>query len=71
MALIFKADTNNLAKLEMVFPEAVAEAKARYHAPAACLSLEEWESEGWETGGNRDFIEQQIAQAKEKAGVTW
>ncbi len=72
-ALVFKADTDNLAKLETAFPREVAEIKARYHAPGACLTIEEWEAEfGGETAlANTDGIERMIEQAKAKAGVTW
>ena len=71
-ALVMKADTDNLAKLQLAFPEAVAEIKARYNAPAACLSLDEWEHEHGTANDtiSTDCIEDQISKAKYKGGVT-
>ncbi len=42
LALIARADTNNLARLKQVFPEVVREFTIRYHAPAGALNIEEW-----------------------------
>lgn len=39
-AAIRKADTNNLARLEAVFPELVAEMRERYNAPGGRLEGE-------------------------------
>lgn len=41
-ALISRADTDNLARLERAFPEVVREFKVRYYAPAGTLNIEEW-----------------------------
>ena len=41
MALIRKADTNNLSKLTLMWPDTVAEFRARYNAPGGVLILEE------------------------------
>ena len=72
-ALVFKADTDNFVKLKQAFPYAVAEIQARYNAPGGCLTIREWEHEfgGESKLEDTDFIEKQIEQAKEKAGVTW
>lgn len=42
LALIARADTDNLALLEQAFPEVVLEAKIRYYAPGGALTVEEW-----------------------------
>lgn len=39
-AAIRKADTNNLARLEAVFPELVAEMRERYNAPGGRIDDE-------------------------------
>jgi hypothetical protein len=43
-SLIRKADSNNLHKLESVFPDEVAEFKKRYMAPAGALTNDELNS---------------------------
>ncbi len=42
LALIARADTDNLARLRQAFPEVVREFKIRYHSPAGTLNMEEW-----------------------------
>jgi TorA maturation chaperone TorD len=48
MAAMRKADDENLAKLESVFPETLAELRARYNAPGGALNEAE-----------REFVERQ------------
>lgn len=43
LALCGSAGSMELERLESVFPEAVMEARVRYHAPDGCLDLDEWE----------------------------
>ena len=43
MAAMRKADAGNLAKLEQVFPETLAELRKRYNAPGGALTDEEME----------------------------
>lgn len=43
MALIKRADTDNLIRLERAFPEVVKETRIRYYAPGGALNLKEWQ----------------------------
>jgi hypothetical protein len=43
LALISRADTDNLIRLQNAFPEVVKEARIRYHAPGGALNLKEWQ----------------------------
>lgn len=43
MAAMRKADTDNLAKLESVFPEKLVELRQRYNAPGGALNDQEME----------------------------
>jgi len=43
MAAMRKADAGNLAKLEQVFPETLAELRKRYNAPGGALTDQEME----------------------------
>jgi hypothetical protein len=42
MAAIQMADTDNLRALAIAFPDIALETFIRYHAPGACVSVEEW-----------------------------
>ena len=45
MAAYFQADTYNQERLSATWPQACLEFRARYFAPGACLSIEEWLAE--------------------------
>lgn len=71
LALVQLADTDNFAKFERLFPDAVMEAKIRYHAPGACVSAKEWlevypeEADGVDAG----MLDSLFANARAKAGA--
>jgi len=44
LALIARADTENLLRLQSAFPEVVKEARIRYHAPGGALTVKEWQA---------------------------
>lgn len=42
LALIARADTDNLVRLRQAFPEVVREFTIRYNSPGGALNMEEW-----------------------------
>ena len=71
LALVALTDTDNLARFERTFPDAVMEAKIRYYAPGACVSAKEWlevypeEAKDVDT----DMLDSLFASARHKAGA--
>ncbi len=67
LALIARADTDNLARLRQVFPEVVREFTVRYHGPAGALNIEEWlglHGNDETSSGDRNLIEAMLARAQ-------
>ncbi len=73
LALIERAGSMELERLESVFPEAVMDARIRYHAPDGCLNIEEWEHKNKDDGGtqliDRELLKKLFDQAREKAAL--
>lgn len=67
LAAIDRADTYNLQKLEMMFPEAVRDARIRYNAPDGCVSVQEWLHKNPDENVDKDLLETLFAEAQAKA----
>lgn len=67
LALIARADTDNLARLRQAFPEVVREFTIRYNSPGGALNMEEWlELYGNKevSSGERGVVEAMITRAQ-------
>jgi hypothetical protein len=73
LALCARASSVEFEKLESVFPEAVTEARIRYHAPDGCLNASEWlhKNKNDEAARNVDMVvlEKLFKQAYIKASM--
>lgn len=67
LALVSQADTDNLAKLDRLFPDATREARIRYFAPEGCLNTEEWLKAHSDVDIEIDWLEEYFTAARFKA----